>query len=391
MINNIIFIQSHPIQYNAPFYVFAASNGLKFQVFYCSKEGVEESLDKQFGQVIKWDIPLLTGYPHEFLKNSSFKPSIHAGFFGLFNLGLIRKLKNTSPSLVVVPGWNYASYWISIIAAKWYGHKVALRSETPHNQEFAKKFLKKSIRFFILKHILFKLVDYFLYIGTENYKFYKSFGVNNSKLRFVPYFVDNFRFQEDYTKLKGLKDDLRLSLGIDPSKIVILFSGKYISKKRPLDLLSAYNALSGTKKIVLIMMGEGNLRGEMMDYINQNDLRERVILTGFINQRDIVKYYAVADVFVMSSGIGETWGLSVNEALNFNLKLVVSDLTGCSKDLVVDEHTGWIYKSGNVEDLTEKLSLAVNNHKVNQDFRKELLEKYSYRTGFENLKELINS
>ena len=153
MINNIIFIQSHPIQYNAPFYVFAASNGLKFKVFYCSKEGVEESLDKQFGQVIKWDIPLLTGYPHEFLKNNSFKPSVHAGFFGLFNLGLIRKLKNTSPSLVLVPGWNYASYWISIIAAKWYGHKVALRGETPHNQEFAKKFIKKAIRFFILKHI----------------------------------------------------------------------------------------------------------------------------------------------------------------------------------------------------------------------------------------------
>jgi glycosyltransferase involved in cell wall biosynthesis len=391
MISNIIFIQSHPIQYNDPFYVFAASNGLTFQVFYCSKEGVEESLDKQFGHVFKWDIPLLKGYPHEFLKNSSFKPSIHSGFFGLFNLSLIRKLKNTSPSLVVVPGWNYASYWISIIAAKWYGHKVALRGEAPHNQEFAKKFLRKSVRFFILKHILFKLVDYFLYIGSENYKFYKSFGVNNSKLRFVPYFVDNFRFQEAYTKLKGLKNDLRLSLGIDPTKIVILFSGKYISKKRPLDLLSAYNALSDTKKSVLIMMGEGNLRGEMMEYINQNDLHERVILTGFINQRDIVKYYAVADVFVMSSGIGETWGLSVNEALNFNLKLVVSDLTGCSKDLVVDEQTGWIYKSGNVQDLTKKLILAVNNPKVNQDFRKGILEKYSYRTAFENLKALINS
>jgi glycosyltransferase involved in cell wall biosynthesis len=390
MINNILFVQSHPIQYNAPFYVFAASNGLKFQVLYCSKEGVEESLDKQFGQIIKWDIPLLTGYSYEFLKNNSIKPSIHAGFFGLLNLGLVRKLKNTPPSLVIVPGWNYASYWISIIAAKFYGHKVALRGETPLNQEFAKKFVKKSIRYFILKHILFKLVDYFLYIGVENCKFYKSFGVNNSKLLFVPYCVDNFRFQEEYINYKELKGNLRVSLGIDSSKTVILFSGKYISKKRPLDLLAAFKTLPNSENIVLIMMGEGNLRNEMMDYINQNNLQERVILTGFINQIDIGKYYALADIFVMSSGIGETWGLSVNEALNFNLKLVVSDLTGCSKDLVINEHTGWIYKSGNIEDLAEKLTLAVNNHKVDQDFRKELLEKYSYRTGFENLKELIN-
>ncbi len=68
---------------------------------------------------------------------------------------------------------------------------------------------------------------------------------------------------------------------------------------------------------------------------------ENVHLTGFINQSVIPKYYAIGDAFVMCSQEGETWGLSVNEAMNFALPIVVSDMVGCSEDLVEEGQNGY--------------------------------------------------
>jgi glycosyltransferase involved in cell wall biosynthesis len=387
----LVYIQSHPIQYNAPFFEAATSAGLKLRVFYCSEEGFKQSLDKQFGQIIQWDIPLLSGYKFEFIKNNSFLPSVHNGFWGLVNFGLINELRTLPKSIVVVQGWNYASSWIAIFSAKFFGHKLAFRGEAPQNQEFIKRGSKKKVRKFILKHLLFNKIDYFFYIGTHNYNFYRNFGISDEKLIFVPYSVDNKRFRDSYYRLKNSIPELRESLGIKFNETVILFSGKYTSKKRPMDLLKAFCGLENLNTLKLIMMGDGELRNEMEVFISQNNLTDRVILTGFVNQKNIEKYYALSDIFVMPSGLGETWGLSVNEAMNFALKLIVSDISGCSIDLVIEEKTGWVYESGNIDQLTNKLKMAVSSSKLNPDDFFSILEKYSYPTVIESLKKIINS
>ena len=53
-------------------------------------------------------------------------------------------------------------------------------------------------------------------------------------------------------------------------------------------------------------MGDGYLRDVMEEVINKNKL-SNVTLTGFVNQSSVSKYYALSDVFIMCSGLGETW------------------------------------------------------------------------------------
>jgi len=108
----------------------------------------------------------------------------------------------------------------------------------------------------------------------------------------------------------------------------------------------------------LVMVGEGELRTEIENFINDNKLAN-VHLPGFINQSEIVKYYAVADVFVLCSGEGETWGLSVNEAMNFNLPVVVSEMAGCAHDLVQFGVNGFVFKCGNVRVLANQINQAL--------------------------------
>ena len=74
---NIIFINSHPIQYFAPLYQHLAKDpSFKVQVIYLTDETVNGYLDEQFGVDVTWDIPLLKGYEFVFLKNYSWKPSM---------------------------------------------------------------------------------------------------------------------------------------------------------------------------------------------------------------------------------------------------------------------------------------------------------------------------
>ena len=105
----------------------------------------------------------------------------------------------------------------------------------------------------------------------------------------------------------------------------------------------------------------------------ENLLPKRHTLTGFVNQSELGRYYSCADVLVLpSSRYHETWGLVVNEAMTFELPVIVSDGVGCREDLVKNRQTGFIFTADDREDLTQCiLKLGTNT---------ELLREYSANT-----------
>ncbi len=388
--SKIIFINTHPIQYFAPLYAFCNKDGLRVDAWYCSDESIRGEIDVQFGRAVKWDIPMLNGYAYRFFKNYSWKPSLHTGFFGLINIGMIIALFKEPKSIIIVHGWGYLTLLLVIIFAKLAGHIVCLRSETPYKQERLHSSSKLLLRKLFLQQFMFRLIDKFLFLGKQNKEFYKHYGVKNNALIFVPYAVDNYRFDKDYQKLKSEKENLKANLGIPAPNFVIIYSGKYISKKRPLDLLKAFHLMNSTGAS-LVMVGEGELRGQLEQYIMNNKL-SNVILTGFINQSSISSYYAVGDVFVMCSQEGETWGLSINEAMNFELPVVASDVVGCTDDLIVFNETGYTYKCGNIEELSNVLNRLSGDKALRERLgknSKEKIDQYSYKVIKENIETLL--
>ncbi|WP_293789546.1 glycosyltransferase family 4 protein [uncultured Pedobacter sp.] len=385
---NTIILNSHPIQYLAPLYKYWSENAGNLEVWYCSDESLSSNHDPGFNKKIKWDINLLEGYSYRFFRNYSPIASIHKGFFGLINFGVIKALSKEPKSLIVVHGWGYLTHVLTLFFAWFYGHKVALRGETPNIQEDLKPRFPTLLKHAYLRFLFF-FVGTFLYIGKENKKFYIRLGQKQKKFVFAPYCVDNARFQREAGLL--LKDEAKTLFGIAPENFTILFCGKYIYKKRPLDLLKAFK-LANIANATLVMVGEGELRLEMEAYIRANHLQEQVILTGFINQSDLYKYYRAADVFVMCSGLGETWGLSVNEAMNFGLPLIISDITGCSSDLV--KSNGYVYPCGDVSKLASLiLRIANNNIEKNTKMSKEslkIIKNYSFEVVVANNKTMTS-
>ena len=85
-------------------------------------------------------------------------------------------------------------------------------------------------------------------------------------------------------------------------------------------------------------MGDGPLRQSFEAQL-KGLLPGRTCFLGFCNQSEIGRGYAMADALVFPSTQGETWGLVVNEALQFGLAVITSDHPGCVADLLASERS----------------------------------------------------
>ena len=379
---NLIQLISHPIQYQTPLYErLAADADVDFKVLYCSKTGLETRKDVEFGVDIKWDIPLLSNYKYAFLRNYARHESLD-NFTGLVNFGIIKELYNAPRnSIVWIHGWNYATLILALVFGKLFGHRIFFRGDnTAVIEEKKPNSLTKKIKTFWLSRIIFKMTDAFLAVGNQNTDYYRLLNVPENKIVFAPHCVDNQRFIQFKNQHKNDIAAIRTRLGIPLSKKVIICSGKYIDKKRPLDLLKALTLLPDLSNVFAVFVGEGNLRSEMEQFIKDHHLENHTLLTGFVNQSFMSDYYLASDLYVMCSGMYETWGLSTNEALCFDLPVILSDMVGSAYDLI--DGNGFMYKSGDFTALSKHIdhifSLSDADFQAMKDRSRAIISEYSY-------------
>ncbi len=370
-------LTSHPIQYQAPLFMKLAEHpNLDLIVYFESDHGAEgAAYDKGFGRKVKWDIPLLEGYRHVFLGSP---------------FGIVGKLRRRNFDAILVYGWNSFFRWVVFAAAFLTRTPVFLIGESPLNQELQKRGIKQIIKSLVLK-FLFRRVSAFLYIGSENKKFYKHYGVPEDKLFFTPYAVDNERFINEARRLETQKKELKKWVDIVPEQIVVLFVGKLIGKKKPFDLLKAFELLTThyplSTTTALVFVGDGVLRSELGRCAKERNLRN-VHFFGFKNQTELPRYYAMADIFVLPSGAGESWGLAVNEAMCFGLPIIVSDIVGCGPDLVKENENGFVFPVGDIDALADYLRALVQDGALRRRFgaaSRKIISNYSFEKDIEGI------
>lgn len=374
----LLFLHTHPIQYFAPLYRYLAAQDIDLEVWYFDDSSIRGAADAEFGQAVQWDIPLLEGYKYRFFPNEGHLRSDGSrGWNGYRNPALLEALRQHPPARVVVHGWSYWTYAQVLRKAARWGHQLWFRGETNLAMEMARPAWQRGYRKLMLRWLL-QYVERYGYIGTQSRLFYEYLGVPAGKLLSLPYAVDNARFRAAAGEWP--KDKARRQLGLRQEAFVFLFAGKYIPKKRPLDILQAFAGLQ-QPQAHLLMMGEGQLRGDMEAFISRHQLGERVRLTGFINQGEVPLYYAAADALVMASDYGETWGLAVNEAMNFGLPIITSDRTGCHADLVKPGVNGYVFETGKVEALRACMEtmLQADTHAMGQASL-ALVNQHSFET-----------
>ena len=110
----------------------------------------------------------------------------------------------------------------------------------------------------------------------------------------------------------------------------LLHIGSFEKRKGILTLLKAFKLLK-IKDLKLVLVGAQVLNGddtvfhEVVDYINTNNLKENVFLTGYIPDSQIVSYYKNATLYIFPS-FDEGFGIPIVEAMNYSLPVICSDI-----------------------------------------------------------------
>ncbi len=353
-------ITTHPIQYNAPlFRLLTERDQIAVKVFYTwGKEALKNKYDPGFAKVIDWDIPLLEGYDYEFLENVSDDKGSHR-FRGIVNPDIINRIDDFGPDAVLVFGWSFVSH-MKVLRHYSKNKMVIFRGDSTLLDK--SNYLKDRIRLTTLKWV-YIFIDYALYVGTNNFNYYRKAGLLDEQLIYVPHAVDNKRFYENEEVHELKAGVLRADLNIDPERIIFLFAGKLEEKKNVRSLLIAFEKSGLSVKADLIIVGNGILEVELKKDFAQ---KPGIHFLDFKNQSEMPAIYRIADVFVLpSTGPGETWGLAVNEAMACNRAVIVSDKSGGAVDLVDDGVNGYIFRGGDIEDLIKKLCMMAEKTKEN--------------------------
>lgn len=357
---------SHPIQYLVPLYrEIARQPGIDLTVYFESRLGLDAMFDPGFNQVIQWDIPLLDGYHSKFLP-----PMIggNSGFWSPFTPAIVSELIKKHFDVLWVHGHFSATHWLAMATARLRGTRVLLRSESRLKETPAheKSYIKP-----LVMRVIFAMVSGFLYIGIRNREYYQYYGVPESKLFPAPYTVDNAFFQKAAKSFSPQRSAIRSTWGIEDDRPIILFVGKLIPIKQPLLLLEAFQQVRKIYPCALVFAGDGEMRNQIEQLVQDQSIPD-VSITGFLNQTEIVRAYIAGDILVLPS-IQETFGLVVNEAMNFSLPIIVSDQVGCAGDLVVPEHNGYIFQTHDVDSLAEGISLLVKDPARRQKYGRRSL------------------
>lgn len=343
-------LASHPIQYQAPlFRALAAVPEVDLHVFFCGRWGQERYVDPGFGVSFSWDIPLLEGYRHSFLPNLS-PARTPGGFLSMANPWIAAALLKERFDALLLHGWGRMTNWMAWSCAGLLGMPILLRGESNGMSEPTglKGWIKR-----IALRTLFARVSGFLAIGSHNANFYRTYGIPEAAIFWTPYAVDNGFFMERARELETRKRALKEREGLAPDLPVVLYCGKFIREKRPLDLLEALATLKDEVRFGTVLVGDGPLRADVERLVVERRLQD-VRLVGFRNQRDLPIYYSMSDVLVLPSGF-EPWGLVVNEAMCFGVPVITSDRVGSAADLVREGENGFTYPVGDVVALADRL------------------------------------
>ncbi len=354
----LAYLVSHPIQYQAPLLRrIAEEPDIDLTVFFGSDFSVRGYRDEGFGVGVKWDIPLLDGYRHEFLPRLRDRGTVSVA--SPLNYGIVSRLRGEGGDAAFdalwVHGYATVNAMHGIVAAKALGIPVLLRAEGwlgDRGRSGVRLAIKRAM-FAGLK----QMVNGVLPIGRLNAEYWRHYFGDEVPQFPMPYAVDNGYFAERAREAEAGRAGLQAELGLDPARPVVLFASKLQTRKHCDHLIEAYSRLSPgageEPSPYLVIVGDGAERAALERQAAATGFGS-IRFCGFRNQSELPRFFDLATVFVLPSR-HEPWGLIVNEVMNAARPAIVSDDVGCAPDLIEDGVNGCIVPVGDVGALARAL------------------------------------
>jgi glycosyltransferase involved in cell wall biosynthesis len=218
-----------------------------------------------------------------------------------------------------------------------------------------------------------KNVDFFISPSLFMREKLSEFGLNRSKIFYLPPWVKEIKSTPSYT----FSD-------------FFLYFGK-ISKEKGVETL--IQAMEKTKEGELLIAGQGEEKDRLQNYVNQNRI-DNVKFLGFVERPKLNELIRACRFVVLPSEWYENSPSVVYESFALG-KPVIGSRIGGIPELIEDGENGLLFEPKNVEDLREKIGYLYCHpllaQKMGISARKKVEEKYSEQGYYNRLLGIYNS
>lgn len=338
----IAFITSIPTPYQDPFLnVVAAHPDVELDVYYCAPKKADRP----------WELTWELQYNAIYLPSTNFAKYLGAASSIYWNKGIIKRFRDVGYDAFVVCGYNHLTMLATFFYAKRANIPYFLSSEAYLKQR------RRKWRVWVKDRLVRWIVQNAsgcMPTGSLASEYLLHYGAKRDELTFFPNAPDVDRLRELSGTLRKKRAQLKHELGLGQKK-TILFVSRLVKFKRLDILLRAFARAIKDQPAQLVILGDGVMRETWEQLSNELGLNNSVQFRGFLPPEEIPKWHAVADLFVQPSE-SETWSVAVVEALASGLPVVVTDMVGCYKDVVIDERVGRVVPANHVEAMAEAIA-----------------------------------
>ena len=212
----------------------------------------------------------------------------------------------------------------------------------------------------------------------------------NDQVQFIHNAVDinMFKFNQDE------RNKIRAELKISDKTKVIGYVGRLVDQKNVLALPDILKSvIQQDENVVMILLGEGNLKEKLLEKICELNLQNRCLLLG--DRSDIYRYYQAMDVFLLPS-LFEGLPIVMVEAQVSGLPCIVSDTISSESD--ISGNVSFVSLDSDANHWGEVINQELNNQGFDRERVSEKLRHSDFDIDYEALRleknisrQLINS
>lgn len=289
------------------------------------------------------------------LKNEYSIKSRNASDFQMANVGysvpyhpdLIKTIRASKPQVIVSDGflkWTYAALFVRLFNLKRIKH-VMCYERTAHTERNAGKLRT------LYRKLASRLIDCIDCNGTLTAEYVTNVLGYRKNLSYGHMAADTTGMAENVRN--ATEADLEVIRNRHNIKgLTFIYVGRLIPLKGIMQMLEAWKQ-AAIKDSTLMLVGDGEQRGEIENFIRDNNL-DNVKLIGAINYDDLGPYYKAADCFIIPT-LEDNWSLVVPEAMASGLPIACSIYNGCHPELVHPEN-GWTFDPLDTNDMVRVLN-----------------------------------
>jgi len=208
-----------------------------------------------------------------------------------------------------------------------------------------------------------KVTDHFFCSAGAMTRLYLAAGIGRPEM--YTRIFSGFKLQPFLDASNDLA--LRQKLGLDAGHFVIGKIGRIFKLKGHADLVSAFaKILPSVPHARLLLVGDGSLRGEIENQVQTLGLTGKVIFTGLLPPGEVARHVGIMDCLAHLS-YREALSRALPQALAAGKPVVAYDFDGAD-EICLENKTGFLVRTGDIETAAKRLLQLVNDHALRERF-----------------------